>query len=45
MSYIEFDHITKEYNSGGTSIFCIKGCFFFRGKRRAGGNPWRFRGR
>ena len=28
MSYIEFDHITKEYNSGGTSIFALKDASF-----------------
>ena len=28
MSYIDFDHITKEYNSGGSSIFALKDASF-----------------
>ena len=32
MSYIDFDHITKEYNSGGSSIFALKDASFSVGK-------------
>ena len=40
MSYIDFDHITKEYNSGGSSIFALKDASFSVEKGESGGRTF-----